>query len=374
MRLSDFIQANARAIADGAQTFAATQAPPGVQWDAKTLRDHIPQILNAIVIDLQTTQTALEQRTKSEGNTTEPPGPGSAASMHGRLRAKAGFNIDQMVAEYRALRAAVLRLWMAEVPSSRDAIDDMIRFNEAVDQAVAESVAEFAQEAESWRQVFLGVLGHDLRGPLGVIVATSELLSRMAQDTPYTEPAQRIIRSGKRMSRLLDDLLEYSRTALGMGIRITRKETDLHDAVHDEVDLLRAGLPDARIRLESSGRTQGHFDASRIREALGNLVINAAKYGDAKGEILVRLDGDAEQARLRVRNTGTTLPVESLAAMFEPLQRGTSIAATGEDASLGLGLFIVREIAKAHGGGVTATSSDNATEFTMRLPSAPIDP
>ena len=371
MRLADFIEINAQLVADGAEAFAAMQAPPGVHLDTAALRDHIPEILAAVAFDLRTHQDAEEQRAKSEGRAPVVEGPESAARSHGRLRAKGGFNVDQIVAEYRALRAAVLRLWMSDHPLDQDAVEDIIRFNEAIDQAVAESVADFSKEAESWRQVFLGVLGHDLRAPLGVIVMTSELLSRMTQDTRFTEQTERIIRSGRRMSKLLDDLLDYSRTALGMGMRIVRTEADLKEALDEEIDLLRAAFPDVKIKFDSAGSTRGQFDASRIREALSNLVANAAKYGDRGAEILVTLTGEREEIELVVRNKGATLPSSSLAALFEPIQRGPSAAATGEEESLGLGLFIVREIVRAHGGEVTASTSQDTTAFTVRVPNKP---
>ncbi len=368
MRLADFIENNAAAIVDGAEAFAATQAPPGVHMDSTALRDHIPDILAAMVLDLRTSQDAAQQQAKSEGRGRGVDDQKSAARSHGRLRAKDGFNIDQMVSEYRAMRAAVLRLWAAEKTLDHDAIDDMIRFNEAVDQAIAESVADFSAEAESWRQVFLGVLGHELRGPLGVIVATSEILAHMTRDTPFSAQTDRLIRSGKRMSKLLDDLLDYSRTSLGMGIRIARTQGDLTAALNEEIDLLRAALPGAIITFEADGLTQGPFDISRVREALSNLVINAAKYGAAGANVVVTLVGNAQQVELVVRNEGPTLSPGALKAMFEPLNRGASRAAIGEDTSLGLGLFIVREIARAHGGEVTASSSEQTTAFTMRLP------
>lgn len=371
MRLADFIEINARLIADGAQAFAGTLAPDGAHFDAATLRDHIPEILATIVLDLRTPQSAHEQQAKSEGNSPIVVGPKSAARDHGRLRAKSGFEIEQIVAEYRALRAAVLRLWAAEHALDQEGIEDIIRFNEAIDQAVAESVADFSKEAESWRQVFLGVLGHDLRGPLNVIVMTSELMSRMTQDTPFSEQTDRIIRSGKRMNKLLDDLLDYSRTALGMGIRIVRTEGDLCEALNEEVDLLRAALPEATIEFDATGPVRGQVDASRIREALSNLVTNAAKYGDQGADIHVLLSGDAEEIQLVVRNQGATLSSDSLTALFEPLQRGHRESETGHQQSLGLGLFIVREIVKAHGGAVTASSSGKTTVFTMRIPCKP---
>lgn len=368
MRLSDYIEINASTIVDCAVAFAATQAPDGVHLGTVALRDHIPEILEAVVLDLRTSQDAQEQQAKSEGRAIPLDESLSAARSHGRLRAKGGFNVDQMVAEYRALRAAVLRLWVADHPVTQESVEDISRFNEAIDQAVAESVADFSKESELWRQVFLGVLGHDLRGPLSVIVMTSELMSRMVQDIPYSEHTDRIIRSGRRMSKLLDDLLDYSRSTLGMGIRVVRTESDLQEALSEEIDLLRAAFPSVHIRFDAAGATRGHFDASRIREALSNLVTNAAKYGDDGAPILVALDGSEDEVTVAVRNRGATLSAGELAALFDPLKRGTRAAASGEQASLGLGLFIVREIVRAHGGDVNASSSADTTSFTMWMP------
>ena len=371
MRLADFIEKNAAAIADGAEAFAAKQAPSGVHMDSAALRDHIPDILEAVVQDLRTAQDDTQQLAKSEGRGGMADGPKSAAMSHGRLRAKDGFNVDQMVAEYRAMRASVLRLWAADRTLEGSDVDDMIRFNEAIDQAVAESVADFSAEAESWRQVFLGILGHDLRGPLGVIIMTSEVMSLMTRDTPFSEQTDRIIRSGKRMSALLDDLLDYSRTSLGMGIRIVRNDSDLQDALNEEIDLLRMALPGVNITFDAIGSTDGSFDASRVREALSNLVSNAAKYGTA-ADIRVTLSGEPEQVELMVRNEGPTLTAHDLKSLFDPLKRGPVPAAMGEDTSLGLGLFIVREIARAHGGELTAESVEQSTAFKIRLPKSSI--
>ncbi len=368
MRLADFIEAQTDTIVDEAEAFAASFETLGVHWDSAALRDHIPEILAAIVLDLRTPQNADQQLKKSQGRADKLDIPKSAASMHGRLRAKGGFNIDQVVAEYRAIRAAVLRQWIRQGGLDEEAFEDLIRFNEAVDQAVAESVLDFAVEAESWRQVFLGVLGHDLRGPLGVIVTTSELISRMTQDTPFSEHTDRIIRSGKRMNKLLDDLLDHSRTALGMGIRIAKTDSDLATSVEEEVDLLRAGLPGVTVSYDAQGLTQGWFDTSRICEALSNLVMNAANYGTPGADIAISLEGDPETVELIIRNEGASLSSDALNALFEPLARGHAAEASGDSRSLGLGLFIVREVTRAHGGEVIAHSNEHSTTFTMRLP------
>ena len=367
MRLADFIEANADAIVDAAEVFASRQIPNGVHLDREALRDHLPDILEAVVVDLRRARSADEGLAGTQdGGRDTPQSAATAAQAHGRLRAKSGFNIDQLVAEYRSLRASVLRLWASERAVDAESFEDLVRFNEAIDQAVAESVAHHSAEADAWRQVFLGVLGHDLRSPLTAIVLTAELLAKMTRDTPYSKQTERLILGGRRMQTLLDDLLDFSRTSLGMGIRIVRNEADLVAELEEEIELLRAALPDLRIEFETIGALRGRFDASRLREAVANLVNNAAKYGTARGTVRVRLEDDGGQIRLRVHNTGQTIAAETLATMFEPLRRGPELD-NYEGVSLGLGLFVVRQIAKAHGGDVMVESSGENTTFTMRL-------
>lgn len=370
MRLADFIEENSARILVGAEAFAKTQVPAGVQLSATELRNHLPEILQAIALDLRSTQSDGQQHAKSEGRAPVRRGPESAASYHGRTRAIAGFGINQMVAEYRALRAAVLRLWAADVTLLADSIQDVVRFNEAIDQAVAESLAEYASEVESWRQIFLGALGHDLRGPLTAVVFTADVLAEQTRDTPYARHVERIRSGGLRMDRLLKDLLDYSRSKLGAGMVVNREDCDLGRELGEEIELLRAALPRTPVRFDVEGPAQGRFDASRIREAVHNLVTNAAKYGDAGTDVRVELASDGAQILITVCNAGAAIEADALHGIFDPLRRGSRGASTDEHASLGLGLFLVREIAIAHGGSVTASSSDGVTRFAIALPHA----
>lgn len=199
MRLADFIEQNAREILDDAVAFAETQAPDTVEFSAKQLRNHLPQILQAVIDDLRSPQTDSQQLAKSHGLAPLKPGPESAASYHGRTRAIAGFGLNQMVAEYRALRASVLRRWASDQRLVTSSIDDILRFNEAIDQAVAESLAQFSAEVESWRQIFLAALGHDLRGPLAAIIFSADTLASGLQDPALAKQAERIINGSMRM-------------------------------------------------------------------------------------------------------------------------------------------------------------------------------
>ena len=368
MRLADFIEAHTQRILDDAVEFALTQAPSGAKLNMKRLRNDIPHILQEIVKDLRTPQSPAQQRAKSLGRAPVHTGPESAASSHGRSRADDGFGVNQMIAEYRALRASVLRLWAADEALVADAVDDMIRFNEAIDQAVAESLVEFSRTVESWRNVFLGALGHDLRGPLTAVVGTAEMLTESTKDTPHARPAERILNGGLQLSRLVDGLLDYSKSTLGAGMTLQCAACDLSAAVAEEVDLLRSTLPDARIAFHAQGATHAHADDTRVREAVHNLVTNAAKYGEPATEIRVSLSGDGDQVRIAVSNAGAPLSADALNTLFDPLRRGSTTANKGEHSSLGLGLFIVREIARAHGGVVAAEVEEGRTTFVMTLP------
>ena len=354
------------------ESFAATLFPPAAHASSATLRDHAEQILHAIAQDLRTAQSPAEQLAKSWGQAAPlPSAEHTAAQTHALLRAASGFTMQQMVAEYRALRASVLGLWMDLYPPGPEAIEDIGRFNEAVDQAVAESVDFFAHETERWRSVFLGVLGHDLRGPLNAILLTSQLIFRLSDGTPVSEPTARLIRSGERMKELLDDLLDYSRTSLDMGIPVFPMPVDLAAVCCEEVELQRAALPGSTIEFTMDGPTQGVWDASRIKQVVSNLVTNAARYGYAGTPIVVRLEGDDANVRLSVKNLGPTILREALQTLFEPLRRGTGRDASNERSSMGLGLFIVRQVAQAHGGMVSADSADGQTVFTVVLPRTP---
>ena len=369
MRLADYIEHNATAIVDAAEEFAGSQLAGRVALDSETLRDHLPQILAIIVTDLRGSQTAQREREKAEGEHDTPAtSPMSPAQWHGQLRAKSGFSIQHLVAEYRVLRAAVLRLWREQEPVSAESFEDMTRFNQAIDQAIAESVAYYAAEVERWRNIFLGVLGHDLRGPLTAILLTSNLMSKMTTDAPLSRLARRLIMSGERMSTLLDDLLDFSRTSLGMGIRITCRHADLTRELRDEVEMLRMAWPDTRIRLDAPERLEARVDASRLREAVCNLVNNAVKHGDARGDVRIALGEDGDGVVLTVENRGATIPEATLSTMFDPLRRGAEYDGVDDDASLGLGLFVVREVVRAHDGEITVRSGSDTTTFTLRLP------
>src|SRR5947209_13721186 len=175
MRLADFIAANLEPILAEWEAFAHTHIPAGEVMDVAGLRDHAADILKAVATDLRRPQTERERGEKSKGEAEPRPGAGdTAAQTHGALRAEAGFTLGQMVSEFRALRASVTRLWRAAagVPNGTD-FEDLTRFNEAIDQALAESLTRYARDLEHSPEMFLAILGHDVRTPLGAVMMSA---------------------------------------------------------------------------------------------------------------------------------------------------------------------------------------------------------
>lgn len=364
--LADFIERETESIIAKAIKFAKSVGV-GEPLDDATLRDHLPEILGSVVRDLRTPQTREEEIEKSEGRSDEQlGGPRSAAGTHAVHRAHSGYDVSDLVSEYRALRASVLRAW-SESQDWVAAPSEITRFNEAIDEAITESVRYHAAEVQRWRDIFLSVLGHDLRSPLSAILLSSDMIARTAADSRIANAAQRLVHSGQRMKELLDQLLVYNRTQIGIEFKANLADVDLAHACRSEIEILRDALPQSRIEFESPHHVYGKFDAGRVREALANLVVNAAKYGAAGGDIRVILTESNDDVVLEIKNAGDPIAPELLASMFEPLRRGGIASDAGDRTSLGLGLFIVNQIAKAHRGTVRAESADGTTVFSLRL-------
>lgn len=365
MRLSDFILQQMEAILKRWEAFAASQMPAGGRMTPLELRDDAQKILEAIVADLRTLQTAEAQEEKSMGRAVKPfDAPKTAAETHAVLRARSGFSIRQLAAEYRALRASVLQLWTRACAPNTPSAEDITRFNEAIDQALAESIDFYAEEVDQARNLLLGMIGHDMRTPLQTIEMTAQYLGMLNAGEDISHAASRMIRSGARIRNLLNDLLDFNRINLGMDMPLAYESADLRELFADQLEQLRAAYPDSTLSLESLGSTEGMWDRARVQRLLDNLVVNAIKYGD--GPVRVVIAGDKESVRFEVRNSGPPIDQETLTHIFNPLRRGEHNT-DGSGGSLGLGLYIAKRIAQAHGGDITAHSGSE-TVFTVQLP------
>ena len=343
--------------------------------DRVALRDHAAAMLADIVTDLRTSQTPAEQSAKSKGELA-PDGSNSdtAAEVHGAGRAESGFTTGEMVAEYRALRASVLRLWTAAQGTLTGSdLNDLMRFNEAIDQALAESVSRFSDDVDRSREMFVAILGHDLRNPLNTVLMASQFMLDTGElIEPHTTMTRRIVRSAKRMNGMTGDLLDFARSRLGAGIPVLRQPMDLgQEAVH-AIEEVKVAYPSRTVHLDASGELRGEWDAARLRQLLSNLLGNAMEYGAREGIIRVTLRGAADQITLAVHNNGTAIPSAQVPKLFDPFKRLSGSGAELRNATgLGLGLYIAEQVVHAHGGTIEVTSSErDGTCFTVCLPRA----
>lgn len=372
MRLSPFILAHLEAILQAWEDFARSVNTPTQALDPSGLRDHAEYILRTVAVDLQATQNVQQQIAKSEGRAPSS-GSETPAQTHAVLRLMAGFTLDQMVSEYRALRSSVLRLWLAEAFSDhQDYLDDMVRFNEAIDQALAESIASYGHAVETTRKTVLAVLGHDLRTPLSAVLMGADLLRKTQQLASRERTiAAQIAISVRRANQMVNDLLDLARCNLGTGLPVRRELTELNGICRSIVDELAAGHPHAQILFPGTEKVVGRFDATRMAQVFSNLIGNAVRHGHPQLPIQVRLTARNGVALFTVHNGGEPIPAADLPFLFNPEGRYSrySNQTVGAAAGLGLGLFIAAEIVTGHSGTIQASSSkEHGTVFEVTLP------
>ena len=368
MRLADYIRDNHEPILKEWETFASTLKPAADGMSKAGLRDHAEQILTAVVGDMESLESAEEKSAKSKGNghkkATEAH-PAALGELHATLRIEAGFTLTQVVAEYRALRASILRLWAKPHPDA----DGVLRFNEAIDAALAEAVDRFTEKTNQYRDQLISIVSHDLRNPLSGILMGSAVLTRTeGLDDKSTRLATRIQNSAKRMVRIVDDLLDLTRTRLGSEIPLSRRAMDAGPVCELVIAELEGSHPHAVIRYTSKGDLSGEWDSDRLAQVLSNLLKNALQHGDMEKPISVLAQGHGEEVALSIHNAGRTIPANALKGIFEPNVRNVQDPAKAPT-GLGLGLYIAKEVMTAHGGTIDVTSSDDrGTTFTLRLP------
>lgn len=381
MRLSDFIEQNREAIVVEWEAFARATIAPAKTMSTLALRNHASQILIAIAKDMRSRQTEVERYVKSQG-LAETPGDASetSAATHGILRQLVGFDLVQLAAEYRAVRATVLRLWTKNLKAAdATALEDVARFNEGVDQALAESIASYSDRVANSRDTFLAILGHDLRSPLSTIASSLYVLSKGRPDEAQrVRTLQMLQRSVNSMRRMITDLLEYTRTRLGRGIEVVPVAGDFSALCREALEEIEAAHPTRAFEAQVPTGLPARFDAARMRQVFTNLLSNAVQHGDPDSPVIVDVTSDGNDVCCEVRNRGTAIPPDALQVIFDPLVQVPSDEAGGQagrDASLGLGLFIAREIVTAHGGTIGVTSSpEDGTAFKFRIPTSSARP
>lgn len=367
MKLHQFILDNMELILSEWVNFARSIQPS--KMTTKELRDHAEEMLRAVAKDVANLQVDGELDEKAtEGDT--------AAETHADCRLNSGFSIDLLASEYRALRASVLKLWFTDnTCSNQDQADELIRFNKALDQALAESITRYTESMILSQDIFLGVLGHDLRDPLNSIGAGAQFLMYGAESNPRSvRLGSQMYASVLRMNKMLDNLLNFTQSRIGGGLKVITEHVDLAQISKQVIEEFHLSHPDRIIHNEISGDCTGDWDAGRMSQAYQNLISNALQYGAAESAVTVITTDFEDHIVFTVQNDGVPIPLESQRSIFNLMHRIPHVEEERNmKKNLGLGLYIVREIVLAHHGIISVSSTEEkGTTFRIQLPKHPV--
>jgi signal transduction histidine kinase len=373
---AQYIAKNIDAVVDEFAAFARGSGGAAEKLSRQELEDHSRIILEAVAADMATAQSASDQHEKSVGNAAnaEYSAVKETACMHAQHRFDQGFTLPQMVSEYRALRAAVIRRWTAEPTCASDEIRELVRFGEAIDEGMTAALSWYSERLEQSRNLLIGIMAHDLRGPLSAVKMSAEYLLRTDRlNAGEMRAAVRIVSSTDRMSGYVKDLLDFARTLMGAELPIARVPVSLVEVCEDVADEVRAAFPNAMVQVDILASPVGMWESGRLAQLLGNLAGNAIIHGNPAVPVTITLSQDGVKARIDVHNAGEPISAEELPHLFEPLMKGSGSRERRRAGSsgLGLGLYIAREIAVAHGGTLEVTSdAEQGTTFSVKLPMA----
>ncbi|MBZ9730046.1 sensor histidine kinase [Salegentibacter sp. JZCK2] len=371
MKFADFIKHHEEDITNEWVEFAQENISGVNELEPKEVRDHIKQMLDSIVANMEASQTDAQQEEKSKGNKVIPSGESKAANQHGLQRADVGFDIMELSSEFRALRASILRLWEANNKAENLETDfqDMIRFNESIDELWMISIKRFQHQVDESKNWFMGILGHDLRNPLAAISGVQSIL-KLSKNLSEKEKSL-LGRSGssvKRMTELINNLLELTNLRLGNGMTINTSPVDLSKQSEKIVQELQLGYPEAEIILESPGPVQGDWDIIRLDQLMTNLITNALRHGKPGGPVTVSISAKGNKAFFKVHNQGPLLP-ESIKEMISKGKFTKTNGDPNKKDSYGLGLYIIKQIVDGHKGEIEVKSNKKSgTTFIIILP------
>jgi signal transduction histidine kinase len=237
------------------------------------------------------------------------------------------------------------------------------------DQAAAALEKSRLGEMGEFREQLIGIVGHDLRNPLNTILLGANILLQCeGLGEKETEVARRIARSAQLAARLIDQLLDLTRSRLGGGIPIDPRRVDMHGVCRQVLDEMELAHPDRPVRVDLRGDLNGMWDRDRLYQLFANLLGNAVKHGEPRSAIELRIDGRETEVVIEIANRGEPIPPEAMPHIFDAFRKGRQPSGI-HGPGLGLGLFIAQQIARSHGGSIAATSSESdGTTFRVRLP------
>ncbi len=283
------------------------------------------------------------------------------------------IHADHTVHEVAVFIAEDRHKYEQELLTARRRAEELLAKEQAAQAALRDAQVErdrqraLAEDRALFAEQMMAIVSHDLRNPLSVIRMSVHILSTSELSEKQTSVLARLDSSAKRANRLIADLLDFSRGRIGTGLKVRFDHIDLHAVISEAIDDLRIAYPGHPIEHHRLGTGSCKGSCDRLTQLIGNLVMNAIAYGSSDHPVVVTSLIDEHECRISVQNQGPAIAQDLLPRLFDPMARGAPDA--GQPSSVGLGLFIVREIAQAHGGEVEVDSSDTqGTTFEVRFP------
>lgn len=347
--------------------FASGHWPTRGPVSSQVLEDGVQHLISTFAAYTETADSAAEPSSDAPG---APREKGStlirAGELHAAQRLRHGYDIDDVIAEYRALRRSLLSIVLDTASPNQELLRDVVRLNDAVDQALAASSAWHSARLARSREVITASLGNDLHGPLGAMRASARyLLGRDDLDSACFDAAGRVLDGCSVIQPIIDDLLDFSRAGLAAALPMHTRQVVLSKLYESAVEDLKTAHPDADIRFTCADEVIGKWDEVRMVQMIGELVANAMTDNRRGDTVSIALaPDDAGNAVLTVQNFEQAFDAESLPFMFDPVGKAQD-AGDGP----GRGLFIANEIAVAQRGSIAVDSSvAGGTTYVVTLP------
>lgn len=333
---------------------------PGLHvLDRATLIDHLPEFLVGLAAWIEGDEDAGRR------------GFEALAEGHALQRLGHGIQLQVLTTEYQLLRV-VIQTALLDLDDTDEIRTLVIRVNEGIDFATIEAVHRYSARRDQVRERFIGILGHDLRNPLSsIVLASAGIAAVPCTHAKHASNASIIQRSAERMQRMIADVMDFAQAHLGEGIPATPVACDMTEMAIEAAHELQLAHPERDIKVETAGDLRGYWDRDRVIQALSNLVGNAIQHGVDPTRVVVSERPDRLAVITRVTNHGPTIDAARLTQLFQPF--GPHLDDGPRRSGLGLGLFIVQQIAIAHGALCTVTSENGVTSFEISWPRVPLE-
>jgi signal transduction histidine kinase len=353
--VAEYVRKNKQAISDDWERAVVRDLKELAKLDRAALIDHMPEVLDALAAFVEGDDAHAERLFSA------------LADGHAQQRIAFGIELPALAIEYGWLRRVLLERLLS-VASVDHVRSDLILLNHGMDRAIHHAVRRYSARRDRLRDRFIGILGHDLRGPLAAAWSAARVLESSTHIKGDDRRAVDVIgRAIERMSRMVDDVLDFARGHLGDGIPTTPIACDMGEICRSAVDEALAANPERRIELRAGGSLAGTFDRDRVQQTLGNLIGNAVAHGADPIVVEVAETPDRRAVVTRVCNRGKAIDPAIVGRLFDPFLSSSQ----DKSGRLGLGLYIVAEIARAHGATCAVSSTDEQTNFTIRWPRTP---